>query len=69
MKIKTTKMRGEDIKPGQDVALEDEYKWRVLRNERGLGGGGAILLHRKDAGQMWRGYESQDKFNVVARGQ
>ena len=67
-RVKVTKTRGEDVKPGQDVVLEDKYKWRVLGNERGQGGGGAVQLYRKDAGRMWRGYEHWDSFNVVKRG-
>ena len=67
-RIKVTRTRGEDVKAGQDVLLEDKQVWRVLRNERGMGGGGAVQLHRKDAGQMWRGYENWDNFNVVKRG-
>ena len=67
-RVKVTKTRGEDVTPGQDVVLEDKYAWRVLRNERGLGGGGAVQLHRKGHGTMWRSYEHWDNFNVVKRG-
>lgn len=66
-RVKVTKTRGEDVQPGQDVVLEDIYIYRVLRNDRGMGGGGAIELHRKDFGRMWRGYEHWDNFNVVRR--
>jgi hypothetical protein len=67
-RVKVTKTRGEDVKAGQDVVLEDKHVWRVLRNDHGLGGGGAVELHRKDHGRMWRGYEHWDRFNVVKRG-
>ena len=67
-RIKVTRTRGEDVQAGQDVLLEDKQVWRVLRQERGLGGGGAVLVHRKDHGKIWRGYENWDNFNVVKRG-
>ena len=67
-RVKVTKTRGEDVKAGEDVVLEDKHKWCVLRNERGIGGGGAVLVHRKDHGKMWRGYEHWNTFNVVKRG-
>ena len=67
-RVKVTKTRGEDVKPGQDVVLEDKHAWRVLRNERSPGGNGAVQLHRKGYGEMWRGYEHSDNFNVVKRG-
>jgi hypothetical protein len=66
-RAKVTKTRGEDVKPGQNVVLEDKYAWRVLRNDRGLSGGGAVELHRKGYGRLWRGYEHWDSFNVVRR--
>ena len=62
-----TRTRGENIRAGQDVVLEDKYTWRVLRNERGIGGSGAVELHHRDRGRMWRGYEHWDSFNVVRR--
>tara|TARA_Y100000593_G_scaffold87076_1_gene166937 strand:- start:1997 stop:2221 length:225 start_codon:yes stop_codon:yes gene_type:complete len=67
-RIKVTRTRGEDVQAGQDVLLEDKQVWRVLRQERGYGGGGAVLVHRKERGKMWRGYENWDNFNVVKRG-
>ena len=65
-KVKVTKMRGEDVKAGQSVGLEDKFVYRVLRNDRDRrGGGGALQLYRKGYGWMWRGYQHHNSFNVV----
>ena len=47
-RVKVTKTRGEDVKAGEDVVLEDKHKWRVLRNERGIGGGISRLMRIRD---------------------
>jgi len=66
MSVKTTQIRGEDIRPGQTVILEDKNVYRVLRNDRARrGGSGALQLHRN--GWMWRGYECHTTFDVVAK--
>lgn len=63
MTAKVRKTRGEDIKAGQTIILEDKRAYRVLENDRGKGGDGALKLQRPN--WQWRGYEHWDTFNVV----
>jgi len=71
MKIKTTKVRGEDIRAGQFVAYDEDgtmRAYRVLRNDRDRrAGGGALQIMGRDKNIWWRGYEGYDWINLVPR--
>ena len=60
-----TTIRGEDIRAGQFIVL-DNKAFRVLQNDRARrGGDGALKLAR--GGWKWRGYKCRDTFQVVTR--
>ena len=74
MRIKTTKIHGEDIRAGQFVAYPDDNGtvrvYRVLRNDRDRrGGGGALQIMGSDKSIRWRGYEGYEWIKLVARPQ
>tara|TARA_R100001082_G_C4352312_1_gene155139 strand:- start:1244 stop:1453 length:210 start_codon:yes stop_codon:yes gene_type:complete len=67
MKVKTTKVHGEDIRAGQFVSYPDGI-YRVLRNDRDRrAGGGVFHLMGRDKNTWWRGYEGYDKINLVVK--
>jgi len=70
--VKTTKIRGEDIRAGQFIAIDldsgGQRIYRVLRNDRARRGGhGALQFIDSDNGKWWRGYQHYNSFKVVAR--
>ena len=65
MTAKVKKIRGEDVKAGQIIILEDKRAYCVLQNDRGKGGNGALKLHRPD--WQWRGYEHWNTFDVITK--
>lgn len=72
MRIKTTKVRGEDIRAGQFVAYPQDNGtlrvFRVLRNDRDRrAGGGALYIMDSDKNKWWRGYEGYEWINLVPR--
>ena len=74
MRVKTTKVHGEDIRAGQSVAYPQKdgtlRVYRVLRNERDRrAGGGALQIMDSDKNIWWRGYEGRDWLKLVVRPQ
>ena len=70
--VKTTKIRGEDVRAGQFVAIDLESGgqriYRVLRNDHDRrGGSGALQIMDSDKGKWWRGYQCYNSFKVIAR--
>lgn len=64
MIINVTTRRGEDIRAGQYIVL-DNKAFRVLQNDRArIGGGGALKL-KCNWSNPWRGYECLGTFQVV----
>jgi translation elongation factor P/translation initiation factor 5A len=67
MTVATIKVRGEDIRAGQYVVLNNRA-FRVLRNHRSRrGGDGALKLRCQGVGETWRGYECRDTFQVAKK--
>ena len=65
MTIKVIKVRGEDIRAGQYIVL-DNKAFRILQNDRARhGGDGALKLAR--SGWKWHGYKCRDTFQIVTK--
>jgi translation elongation factor P/translation initiation factor 5A len=62
----TTKVRGEDIRAGQYIVL-DNKAFRILQNDRARHGGDGALKLKCNWSNPWRGYECRDTFQVVTR--
>ena len=66
MTIKTIKVRGEDIRPGQYVVF-DNKAFYVLQNNRGRPGGSGAFKLKCNWRNPWRDYEYNTTYQIVTK--